>query len=797
MRVNEQWLRQWVDPSVGIEELAEQLTMAGLEVDALEKLTAGFSGVVVGEIRSVEAHPDAEKLRVCQVYDGQSEYQVVCGAPNAEVGLKVPFARVGAELPGELTIEKARLRGVESHGMLCGGPELELSDDDSGLMLLPADAPLGAALEQYLELNDAVIELDITPNRGDCFSVLGVAREIAVVNKVALKSADIAAVAVDIDDCFPIAVEAPDYCPRYCGRVVRNIDISRSSPIWMQEKLRRAGLRSIDAVVDVTNYVLLELGQPMHAFDLANLQRGIVVRLAGADEEVTLLDGQKLQLRPGTLVIADGTGPRALAGIMGGKDSGVSDSTRDILLESAFFTPEKLAGQARRYGLHTDSSLRFERGVDYTAQRRGIERATELLLEIAGGDAGPVVECVSEDHLPSGSRIHLRRDRIRRTLGLELEEDRVVDILQRLGFEVQSQDDGWLVAAPTWRFDMAIEADLLEELARIHGYNRLPIQSLQVPLELKPQPECQLLKSDIRQQLIARDYREVITYSFVAPELLALFTPEQVPVQLANPISTDMASMRTSLWPGLVNTLIYNANRQQQRVRLFETGLSFIRTGDAIEQTPMLAAAICGRRYAEAWDSGADSVDFFDLKGDLQSVLALGGQSSSFTFEAAMHPALHDGQSARIVFQGQKQEQQRAIGWIGRVHPRIQQEMGLAQPAYLFELELEAITRTHLPKFSELSRYPEVRRDIALIVDQSLPADEVLKCIREAAGENLQHVTLFDIYQGKGIEKQRKSLALGLTYRHQSRTLKDSEINESIERVVEILQSQFDALLRD
>lgn len=791
MKVNEQWLREWVDPSASVEQLAEQLTMAGLEVDALENLAAGFSGVVVAEIVSLQPHPDAEKLRVCQVSDGEQQVQVVCGAPNAAAGIKIPFAKVGAVLPGDMKINKAKLRGVESFGMLCGGPELQLSEDDSGLMVLPADAPVGAALQAYLELNDTIIELDLTPNRGDCFSVLGIAREIAVINETALKSAEFAPVAAAIDDRFELGVDAPENCPRYCGRVIRDIDISQETPIWMQEKLRRAGLRSIDAVVDVTNYVLLELGQPMHAFDLDGLQQGIVVRLAQAGEEITLLDGQTLALRPETLVIADGAGPRALAGIMGGQDSGVSESTRDILLESAFFTPQKLAGQARAYGLHTDSSLRFERGVDAGGQRRAIERATQLLLDIVGGQAGPVMEVASEQHLPQGALIHLRRDRIRKTLGLELEDTKIVDIFERLGFAVQPRDDGWQLTAPSWRFDMEIEADLLEELARIHGYNRLPVQSLQVPLELKSQPESQLAKMQIRQQLIARDYQEAITYSFVAAQLLELFTPGQEPVLLANPISSDMAAMRTSLWPGLVNTLVYNVNRQQQRVRLFETGLRFNRAGEAIEQVPMLAAAICGRRYTESWDTGTEPADFFDIKGDLQSVLGLGGQASAFSFEAAIHPALHDGQSARIAFQG------RDIGWIGRMHPRIQQELGLNQPVYLFELQLAPITEGKLPAFSELSRFPEVRRDIAVIVDELLPADSVLKCIRESAGENLQNLTLFDTYQGKGIEKQRKSLALGLTYRHQSRTLNDIEINESIDRVVQSLQSQFGATLRD
>jgi phenylalanyl-tRNA synthetase beta chain len=791
MKVNEQWLREWVDAAPGVEEIVAQLTMAGLEVDALEHLGAVFSNVVVGEIVSIAPHPDAEKLRVCAVSDGALDYQVVCGAPNAAVGMKAPFARVGAVLPGGLTIKEAKLRGVESLGMLCGGPELQLSEDDSGLMELPADAPIGKPLEDYLGLNDNIVELDITPNRGDCFSVLGIAREISVINQLALKPVEVADIAPAIEDTFPVNVVATAHCPRYCGRILRDIDITAPTPIWMQERLRRAGLRSIDAVVDVTNYVLLEFGQPLHAFDLGKLRDGIVVRHAYRGENITLLDGQTMDLREDSLLIADGSGPLALAGIMGGEGSSVSAQTTDIFLESAFFAPQLMAGQARNYGLHTDASHRYERGVDFTIQRRAIERATGLLLDIVGGKPGPVIECASEADLPRAPTIRLRAEQIQRVLGLQLDAGQVADILQRLGFSLVAQDDGWQVSAPAWRFDMEIEADLLEEIARIYGYDRLPIQSLQVPLELKPRAEARLTKVDLRRQLVARDFQEAITYSFVAPQLAAMFTPESAAIALANPISADMGVMRTSLWSGLASTVVHNTNRQQPRVRIFETGLRFLRGAEGIEQTAVLAAAVCGRRHAESWSASADTVDFFDLKGDLQAVLALTGRADEFAFVAAIHPALHDGQSAQISLAG------RNVGWIGRLHPRIQRELGLAQPLFLFELELEPVLKAKLPHFTEVSRFPEVRRDLAVILDEATPVEAVLKCIRAAAGENLQQLTLFDTYQGKGIEKQRKSLGLGLTYRHQSRTLTDSEINESIDRVVDSLKSQFDALLRD
>jgi phenylalanyl-tRNA synthetase beta chain len=791
MKVNEQWLREWVDASVGVEQWVDQLTMAGLEVDALESLDAQFSGVVVGEILAAEPHPDAQKLRVCLVSDGADQVQVVCGAPNAAVGLKIPFARVGARLPGGLEIKKAKLRGVESFGMLCGASELNLSDDDSGLLVLPESAPLGVTLEQYLSLKDHVIELDITPNRGDCFSVLGIARELAVINQMPLNMPEIAPQSATLEDVFPVQVEAMAACPRYCGRVLRGIDNTVPTPIWMQERLRRAGLRSIDAVVDVTNYVLLELGQPMHAFDLERLQSGIVVRLAKAGETLTLLDQQELRLRDNSLVIADESGPLALAGIMGGEGSGVKSSTQDLLLESAFFAPALMAGQARAYGLHTDSSHRFERGVDFTAQRRAIERATDILLGIVGGSAGPVIECVSDENLPQASTILLRRKRIRRMLGLELEDNRVEEILERLGFAVASNAEGWLVTPPPWRFDMEIEADLLEEIARIYGYDNLPVQSLLVPLELKASSESRLAKADVRRQMVARDYQEVITYSFIAQDMAAMFAPDLPAVPLSNPISADMGVMRTSLWPGLVSTVLHNTKRQQGRVRLFETGLTFLGGGEDLQQTPTLAAAVYGSRYAEAWSAEPDNVDFFDLKGDLQALLALTGRADAFSFQAAAHPALHDGQSAAIYLR------ERQVGRIGRLHPRIQRQFGLAQAVFLFEVELQAVLETTLPSFSELSRYPEVRRDLAVIVDEAAPVEAVLKCIRDAAGTNLRQLTLFDTYQGKGIEKQRKSLGLGLTFRDQSRTLNDSEINSSVERVVEILQDQFSAVLRD
>jgi phenylalanyl-tRNA synthetase beta chain len=791
MKVSENWLREWVNPSIATEEIASQLTMAGLEVDGVEDLTPSFSNVVVGEITAIEQHSDADKLRVCQVSDGETISQVVCGAPNARLGLKIPFAQVGAVLPGNFKIKKAKLRGVESFGMLCAETELEIGTDSDGIMELPLDAPVGKAIAEYLDLNDKVIELDITPNRGDCFSMLGVAREMGVLNHLDITAPDATEIASVNSDTVAVTLSASEHCPSYAGRVIRNVDMSVPSPLWMQEKLRRAGLRSIDAVVDVTNYVLLELGQPMHAFDLAKLTGSIDVRLAKAGEKITLLDDQQIELKEGSLVIADDSGPQALAGIMGGKDTSVTSATTDVFFESAFFTPHLIAGRARAYGLHTDTSLRYERGVDFAGQTRAIERATGLILSIVGGEPGPVIQVVDEAKLPDRSPVMLRKARIKRVLGLEFTDAEVEENLSRLGMQVSAVDEGWVVDPPSWRFDISIEADLLEELARLYGYNRLPVAAPTVALSLKEGDESKIELSTLRDDLISRGYSEAVTYSFIAPELLAKFEPDATPVELMNPISADMAVMRTSLWPGLVSTITHNLTRQQESVSFFESGLRFVKTGDKLEQDKMLAGAICGWREAENWANKPEKVDFYDIKGDVEALLSHTRERQVFTFEAREHSALHPGQSAAIVKQG------KVIGWVGAIHPQLQQQLDLTEVVFLFEIELAAIQTAKLPEFSELSKFPEVRRDIAIIVDESVTGDQVMNVIREKGGENLTDLTLFDIYRGKGIEIQRKSLALGLTFRDSSRTLKDEDINKIIDQVIESLSASCGATLRN
>ncbi len=796
MKISEKWLREWVNPNVTTDELVEQITMAGLEVDGTEGVAGEFTGVVVGEILSVEQHPDADKLRVCQVAGGEEVVQVVCGAPNARAGIKIPFATVGAKLPSDdakgFKIKKAKLRGVESFGMLCAEKELQLSDADEGLMELAADAPVGADLRDYLELDDTIIEVDLTPNRADCLSIAGIARDTGVLYKAEVTAPTIDAVAPQIDDTLPVEIQAGADCSRYVGRVIRGVDVSKPSPLWMQEKLRRSGIRSIDAVVDVTNYVLLELGQPMHAFDLNLLEGGIRVRHAEQGEKLVLLDGQELELKAESLVIADHQKAVALAGIMGGDATAVNTDTKDIFLEAAFFTPVKIAGRARNYGLHTDSSHRFERGVDYQLQVTAMERATQLLQDIVGGEVGPVIEVTSAADLPTSATIELREARIEKLLGLNIEKAEVTDMLTRLGLAVTENDQGWSVGSPSWRFDIAIEADLLEEIARIYGYNRLPVTSIHADLKLKPKTETKIGLKAIRRQLVAKGYQEAITYCFVEPKAQQLICPQDDTVALANPISADMAVMRTSLWPGLLNTMEHNLNRQQNRVRIFESGLRFIPQADGLpEQDAMLAGAITGRREPESWTENGDLVDFYDLKGDLESVIALSGNNTGLSFAKGEHPALHPGQTAAIK-QGEE-----IVGYIGAIHPELQKKLGFAQTIYLFEVKLSAITESELPKFTELSKFPEVRRDLAILINREIEAGAVLETVQSVAGEDLRNLRLFDIYEGKGIDLKEKSLALGLTYQHSSRTLNEDEVNASVDRVVAELQSRFGATLRN
>ncbi|RZU98668.1 phenylalanine--tRNA ligase subunit beta [Spiribacter vilamensis] len=792
MRISERWLREWVALPASTRELAERLTMAGLEVDSVETAAPAFSDVVVGEVTLCEPHPDAERLKVCTVEDGSGEPKaVVCGAPNAVTGLKAPFARVGARLPGDMKIKATKLRGVKSWGMLCSAKELGFSEESAGLMPLPADAPVGEDLREWLDLDDAVIEVELTPNRSDCLSMAGVAREVGVLTGHPVTAPDADPVDAVHDVTRPVRLEQPTDCPRYCGRVIRGIDPDAATPVWLAERLRRAGIRPLSLTVDITNYLMLELGQPMHAFDLEALDGGIRVRHARQGESITLLNGESVTLAAGTLVIADDDRPVAIAGVMGGQDTAVSAGTTDLFLEAAFFAPSAIAGRAREYGLHTDSSHRFERGVDPQRCRDAIERATALILAHAGGEPGPVIEAVDPDHLPATRAVSVRPARANALLGTAIEPSAMEETLTRLGMPPRADGDTWWVEAPSWRFDIAREVDLIEEIARIHGYDRLPSTRTALPASIPAQSESSVALGRLRSLLVDRGYHEAITYSFVPADLQARLDPEHPPLALANPLSSDMDVMRSSLWPGLIRAVVHNRNRQMPRVRLFEAGLRFRGALGALEQTPVIAGVLTGPATPKHWDHSDRPVDFFDIKGDVEGLLALTGPAHACRFESAAHPALHPGQSARIV------SGERTIGWVGALHPEQARAMDLDGAVYLFELEQSVFHHRSLPAFKPLSRYPSIRRDLAIVVAESVSADAVRDCITAAAGRVLDSVALFDVYRGKGVSDGCKSLAMGLILQDNSRTLTDDEIDAVQQAVVRSLHETLNAELRE
>lgn len=788
MRFPERWLREWVDPKVDTEDLCERLTLLGLEVDSIERPESAFNGVVVGEILAVQAHPQGDRLRVCRVSDGSGELQIVCAAPNAVAGLRAPVARVGATLPGGV-IRPAELRGVQSTGMLCSARDLGLAQDSEGLMTLPGDAPVGQDFRTFAGLDDPVIELELTPNRGDCLSIRGLAREVGAAWNLQPAAPAIPPVTAPRDDAFAVWLEAPTACPRYVGRVIRNVDTAAPSPMWLTRRLEQAGIRPLSPVIDVTNYVMLELGQPMHAFDLRRLSESIVVRWARAGESLVLLDGRRVELDERTLVIADARGPVALAGIMGGEATAVDEDTRDLFLESACFLPAAVAGRARRYASHTDSSHRFERGVDPALQQLATERATALILEICGGQPGPAHDTVESEALPQRRPISLRAARVERLLGDRPGRGEVEDILLRLGARLGPSEAGWSVTPPTWRYDLAIEADLIEEIARLRGYNRAPrTHGLQVP-RIAPAPESRRAADNVRDLLVDRDYHEVITYSFVDAELQQRLDPDTAPLALANPIASDMGVMRTRLWPGLIQALRHNRNRQQERVRIFEIGRIY-RPGDGQRERDALGGLVAGPLWEEQWGVPDRDADFFDVKADIEALLGP-ALTARCRFEAADEPALHPGQSARIDLDGVP------AGWLGVLHPRLQQGLELDGAPILFEFLLEPLLQVGLPAYRPVSRFPSIRRDLALVVDEALPARELLASVREAAGEDLQDAFIFDVYRGKGVDSGRKSVALGLILQGLSRTLTDSEVETATRAILDHLDRRHGATLRE
>lgn len=795
MKFSEKWLREWVNPAISTEALSEQLSMAGLEVDGVEPVAGIFSGVVVGEVVECGQHPNADKLQVTKINVGEDELlDIVCGAPNCRKGIKVAVAKVGAVLPGNFKIKKAKLRGEPSFGMLCSFSELGISDDHDGIMELPADAPIGQDIRDYLVLDDVTIEVDLTPNRADCLGIRGIAREVGVLNQEEVCKPEIEAVEPSISDTRNIRLIDTEGCPRYLGRVLKNINLDATSPLWMQEKLRRSGIRSIDPVVDVTNFVLLELGHPMHAFDHDKLTGDIVVRLANENEKLTLLDGNEVELKSNTLVIADEKSALAMAGVFGGLDSGVTQSSKNIFLESAFFAPDAIMGKARQYGLHTDASHRYERGVDPQLQRVAMERATALLLDIVGGNAGPITEGVSLEHLPSDKKVTLRKLRLTRVLGLEIETAKVTDILQRLGLDVEYIEGVWATTVPAYRFDISIEEDLIEEVARVYGYNNIPEVSPTAKLKMSTHQEQNLDLDVLKNNLINRDYFEAITYSFVDPKTQQALYPEQRGLTLPHPISSEMSVMRLSLWTGLLNAVSYNQKRQQSRVRLFESGLRFVpdeneKTG--VRQEAVISGVIAGNKTEEHWDLDDNPVDFYDIKADVEALLANSANLGVFRFEATSHSALHPGQSAAI-YNGEQ-----LVGMLGAVHPKFSKLLGISGKAFVFELELQAIGARKLPLATEISKYPANRRDIAIVVEEDKVVGEILSYIENIGGNQLVGLNLFDVYRGKGIEAGYKSLAISLTLQDNTRTLEESEIQAVVDSILSQLAEKFGASLRD
>ncbi|WP_337261912.1 MULTISPECIES: phenylalanine--tRNA ligase subunit beta [unclassified Serratia (in: enterobacteria)] len=795
MKFSELWLREWVNPAISSEALSDQITMAGLEVDGVEPVAGVFNGVVVGHVVECGQHPNADKLRVTKVnVGGDRLLDIVCGAPNCRAGLKVAVATVGAVLPGDFKIKAAKLRGEPSEGMLCSFSELAISEDHNGIIELPEDAPIGTDIREYLKLDDNAIEISVTPNRADCLGIIGVARDVAVLNQLPLTEPDMSPVAATINDVLPIRVDAPQACPRYLGRVVKGINVKATSPLWMQEKLRRCGIRSIDAVVDVTNYVLMELGQPMHAFDLNRIEGGIVVRMATEGETLRLLDGNEAKLNADTLVIADHHKALAMGGIFGGEHSGVNDETQDVLLECAFFSPLSITGRARRHGLHTDASHRYERGVDPALQYKAMERATRLLIDICGGQAGPIIDVTDESALPKRASITLRREKLDRLIGHVVPAEQVSDILRRLGCQVTEQGDHWLAVAPIWRFDMEIEEDLVEEVARVYGYNNIPDVPVRADLVMTKHRESDLALKRVKTMLVDHGFQEAITYSFVDPKVQALLHPGEEALILPSPISVEMSAMRLSLWTGLLSAVVYNQNRQQGRVRLFESGLRFVPDTAAnlgIRQDVMLAGVIAGHTHEEHWDLARKPVDFYDLKGDLESVLELTGRLSEIQFKAEAHSALHPGQSAAIYLHGER------VGFIGVVHPELERKLDLNGRTVVFELEWNKVATRAVPQAREISRFPANRRDIAVVVAENVAAEDILAECKKVGANQVVGVNLFDVYRGKGVAEGYKSLAISLVLQDTARTLEEEEIAATVARCVEALKQRFQASLRD
>ena len=787
MNILSSWLREWISPDVSDELLAEQLTMAGLEVDGIEPVAPAFTNVVVGHVVQCEKHPDADKLNLCQVDVGQSEnLQIICGAKNVAKGLKVITATVGAVLPGNFKIKKAKLRGVESYGMICSESELGMSDSSDGIAELDADAPIGVNIREYLNLDDNVIELDITPNRGDCFSILGVAREVSANYNMpfTMPSCEVSGSG---ESGIKASVSNTKACPKYLTRTVNGIDNTVATPKWMVDKLTRSGQALHSVVVDITNYVLLELGQPMHAFDLSKVSGAINVRNANSGEKIELLNETTVVLNDDTLIITDDNQPLAIAGVMGGMGSSTQSDSVDILLESAFFEPVSIAGKARNYGLHTESSLRFERGVDFNITEVAMDRATQLIIDICGGQASDVSACVDENALPVLEPITITQDKIQKVLGFELDSNWIEEKFVNLDFNItEKSNDSWTIIPPSFRFDIRISADLIEELARLYGYDKLPVQKLSLDANINVIKEADVDKYDLMQALVGRGYQEVITYSFVSEKYQDLVDPDAKKITLSNPISADMSTMRSSLWAGLLQTVESNQRRGHTDARFFEIGLCFGGV-NADEQANKLAGIVAGNRFEAQWSGDAQALDFFDAKADLESVLAF--TNAQFDFEAAEHPALQKGQSAKIMLNGL------SVGWIGALAPSVQKELSLPK-CYMYEVDLDCALKGKVSKYKAFSQYQQAQRDIALVLDEATPVADLMCSIQDLKQTHFIDVALFDIYTGENIDSGKKSVALNLTYQSMEATLSDEEVNTKVEEVLTLMQEKFSAVFR-
>ena len=802
MKFSERWLKEWVPTDVDVERLCEQLTNAGLEVEGATPASPALSGVVVSTVTSIAPHPAKPRtqaghaLLVCEVDAGEAgAVTVVCGAPNVRVGGKYPLATVGAKLPGgeqQNAVKTATVQGVASLGMLCSEAELGLGGDDGGLLELPCSLPLGQELRDALLLDDVAVELDLTPNRGDCLSIRGLAREVGLLNDVPVSPPRMVNVPVLGSAEFAVAVSNPAGCPRYLGRVIEDVDSSARTPLWLRERLRRCGLRSIDPVVDVTNYVLLELGQPMHAFDLAQLEEGIDVRNGRAGESIMLLDGQRIEVDENVLLITDGNGPVAIAGVMGGERSGVSASTRDVFLESAFFSPTAVAATARRFGLHTDAAHRFERGVDWQLQAQAVERATALLLEIVGGNAGPVVEAVSAGHLPSTRTVRLRKARLRQLVGEAIPDADVLRIFERLELSPSVSGSGddmeWTVVSPSHRFDIEREEDLVEEVLRVHGYNAVPARVPKMALALGEPAARTLPTARLADALVDLGYAEAVAYSFIDPKVADILDPGRDALHVVNPISSAHAAMRTNILPGLVAALRTNRARQAERLRMFEIGQCFRQSEDGLEQPLLCGGILYGRRDVEGWANVGAAVDFFDVKGDVEQLLAFSGKTAAFA--RADDPVLHPGQSATVTLDSE------LAGRLGRLHPEVEAALELPSGVFIFELDAEAVCELRPRRHRPLSRHPAVRRDLSVVVPRAVEAGDIEAIARRTLGDLATDFHVFDVYEGEGMAATEKSIALGITLQHPQRTLTEPEIREHVERTVAALASGLGARLR-